>query len=99
MNTENKTSDKHQNSNALIADVGKRFSVDDIKNGKAYIDMRGSEKWGKKVERLRQILRVAAPKKLRQPAYTFAPFYYCKDGYWYESNWRKSDSVPVFRYS
>lgn len=78
-----------------IGDVVRSVSIEDIKNGNAHIDMRGSEKWGKKVDRLRQILRIAAPKKLRLPAYSFAPFYHCKDGYWYESNWRETGSVPV----
>jgi len=78
-----------------LTDVGRSVSVDDIKQGKAHIDMRGSEKWGKKVDRLREILRIAAPKNLHPPAYSFASFYYCKDGYWYESNWCESGSVLI----
>ena len=86
---------KHLQGKLPIADVVCSVSIEDIKNGTAHIDMRGSEKWGKKVDRLREILRIAAPKKLHQPAYSFAPFYYCEDGYWYESNWRESGSVPI----
>ena len=78
-----------------LSGIGRSVSVDDIKYGKAHIDMRGSEKWGKKVDRLRQILKIAAPKNLHSPAYQFAPFYYCKNGYWYESNWRENVSVPI----
>ena len=78
-----------------LTDVGRSVSVDDIKQGKAHIDMRGSEKWGKKVDRLREILRIAAPKNLHPPAYSFASFYYCKDGHWYESNWCESGSVLI----
>jgi hypothetical protein len=70
-------------------------SIDDVKNGKVIIDMRGSEKWGKKVNRLFEILKQAAPKKEKMPAYSFAPFYYCENGYWYESTWRETGSVPV----
>lgn len=92
MNTDNKKTEKQQ---CNIPVVRRSVSVDDIKNGKAHIDMRGSEKWGKKVDRLREILRISAPKNLHPPAYQFAPFYYCKDGYWYESNWRESGSVPI----
>lgn len=86
---------KHLQGKLPIADVVCSVSIEDIKNGTAHIDMRGSEKWGKKVDRLREILRIAAPKNLHPPAYSFAPFYYCKDGYWYESNWRESGSVPI----
>ena len=94
--TENKKiQENHLQNKLLIGDVGRIVCIEDIKNGKAHIDMRGSEKWGKKVDRLRHILRIAAPKKLHPPAYSFAPFYYCKGGYWYESNWRESGSVPV----
>lgn len=70
-------------------------SIDDVKNGKVIIDMRGSEKWGKKVNRLFEILKQAAPKKEKMPAYSFAPFYFCENGYWYESTWRETGSVPV----
>lgn len=75
--------------------IERSASIADVKNGKVIIDMRGSEKWGKKVNRLFEILKQAAPKKEKMPAYSFAPFYYCKDGYWYQSNWRESGSVPV----
>ena len=70
-------------------------SIDDVKKGKVIIDMRGSEKWGKKVNRLFEILKQAAPKKEKMPAYSFASFYYCENGYWYESTWRETGSVPI----
>lgn len=70
-------------------------SISDVASGNVIIDMRGSEKWSTKVNRLHEILKRAAPKKQKKPLFTFTPFYYCKDGYWYESTWRESGSVPV----
>tara|TARA_R100000541_G_scaffold39136_1_gene46983 strand:- start:10012 stop:10314 length:303 start_codon:yes stop_codon:yes gene_type:complete len=95
MKLENKNSDKPQDPQLNIGAVVCSASIDDVASGNVIIDMRGSEKWGEKVNRLFEILKQAAPKKDRMPAYLFAPFYYCEDGYWYESTWRESGSVPV----
>lgn len=88
----NKSNEQAENKQCTIHGV---VCIDDVKNGKVIIDMRGLEKKGKKVNRLFEILKQAAPKKEKMPAYSFAPFYYCENGYWYESTWRETGSVPV----
>jgi hypothetical protein len=68
-----------------------------IKNGELSIDMRGDDKWGTKVKKLRSILKIAAPLKKEEPMYTFSKFYICKDGHWYESNSETIKSIPILK--
>jgi hypothetical protein len=67
--------------------------ITDIAKNKMSISMGGDADWQTKVNRLIDILAIAAPKKER-PRYHFTPYYFCENGYWYESN-HQSNSVPV----
>jgi len=74
------------------------ISIEDIASGKFALNMIGPDmNWSARVDRLRTILRLAAPKKTAEPMYSFSNYYYCEDGYWYESSWnRKEMAVSVF---
>ena len=73
-------------------------SVHDIASGKYAIDMTGGSKWGERVTKLRTILKLAAPKANTEPAYTFGPYYFCRDGYWFRSSHAAGmDKVDVFQ--
>lgn len=72
------------------------ISIEQIASTQYCLDMRGDENWTKKVNRLREILKLAAPLDEDEPKYTFAPFYYCQNGRWYENRWGKYPCVSVF---
>ena len=71
-------------------------SIEDIAETKYCLDMRGTHNWSNRVARLRQILKLAAPKKKSEPIFTFMPFYFCENGYWYETRWEKYPAIDVF---
>lgn len=72
------------------------YNIDDVINTRICIDMRGDHTWGKRVMKLRKILKAAAPKSRRDPRtpiYNLDPFYYVKNGEWYASRWERYKPV------
>lgn len=75
--------------------TGEEANIKGVADGRIKISMGGKGDWGNKVTRLREILKVAAPKKQRMPAYTFESYYYVGDGMWFETSWDSRGAVPV----
>lgn len=72
------------------------FTMKDFQDGIVCVDMRSGPSWGERVDALRRLLVLAAPDSKRGkdgPKFTFANFYFMKDGEWYGTNRESLPSV------
>lgn len=82
---------ENQTSNETV--TAKKYTVQDVVSSNISIDMRGSDDWQKKVDKLFEILMASTNNSKAMPAFSFTPFYYVKNGEWYASTWERNKAV------
>jgi len=81
----------NQTSNETV--TAKKYTLQDVVNSIISIDMRGSNNWQKRVDKLFEILKASTNNSKEMPAFSFTPFYYIENGEWYASTWEMKKAV------